>query len=135
MNNKNNNSLNHSTKDVLSLLVLSAWLLIDLILVMPVIHAIVRRPINYLLTRTPHLASSIARAFVIDVTEPLIQTKLHKVSIYNFPYPIDGLTNCIHILGKILNISLQNFVCFFLFHLENGTFEKTAEQARVSSKT
>ena len=78
MNNKNNNSLNHSTKDVLSLLVLSAWLLIDLILVMPVIHAIVRRPINYLLTRTPHLASSTARAFVIAVTAPLIQTKLHK---------------------------------------------------------
>jgi len=58
--------------------VLSAWLLIDSVLVMPVIHATVRRPINYLLTRTPHLASSTARAFVIDVTAPLIQTKLDK---------------------------------------------------------
>ena len=58
--------------------VLSAWLLINSVLLMPVIHAIVKRPINYLLTRTPHLASSTARAFVIDVTAPLIQAKLHK---------------------------------------------------------
>ena len=78
MNDKNNNFLNLSTYCMLSFLVLSAWLLIDSVLVMPVIHAIIRRPINYLLTRTPHLASSTARAFVIDVTAPLIQTKLDK---------------------------------------------------------
>ena len=78
MNDKNNNSLNLSTYCMFSFLVLSAWLLIDSVLVMPVIHTIVRRPINYLLTRTPHLASSTARAFVIDVTAPLIQTKLHN---------------------------------------------------------
>ena len=107
---------------------------------MPVTYAIVRRPTNYLLTRTPHLASSTARAFVIDVTAPLIQTKLHKStpnegSSYNFSYPIDSLTNYICILGKILKYLSSKFGLFFLFHLENGTFKKTAEQAHVSSKT
>ena len=59
-------------------------------------------------------------------------TNRHKVSIYNFAYPIDGLTNCIRILGMILKYFSSKFGLFFLFHLENGTFEKTAEQACVS---